>query len=107
MGLFSKKDKLPYKIKLVERIQYLAGSEEDMKKLEQRKDEFIEEAKLQLVEQTNQKLLAVSKYSKLLTDEEKQILTQKIKNNPFFDIDKDLQIPYINIRTAIRRAHAY
>ena len=107
MGLFSKKDKLPYKIKLVERIQYLAGSEEDLKKLEQRKNEFIEEAKLQLVEQTNQKLLAVSKYSKLLTDEEKQILTQKIKNNPFFDIDKDLQIPYINIRTAIRRAHAY
>ena len=107
MGLFSKKDKLPYKIKLVERIQYLAGSEEDMKKLEQRKDEFIEEAKLKLFEQANQKLLAVSKYSKLLTDEEKQILTQKIKNNPFFDIDKDLQIPYINIRTAIRRAHAY
>ena len=107
MGLFSKKDKLPYKIKLVERIQYLAGSEEDLKKLEQRKNEFIEEAKLQLVEQANQKLLAVSKYSKLLTDEEKQILAQKIKNNPFFDIDKDLKIPYINIRTAIRRAHAY
>ena len=107
MSLFSKKDKLPYKIKLVERIQYLAGSDQDLQKLEQRKQEFIEEAKLQLVEQANQKLIQISKYADVLTFSEKQKLTQKIKDNPFFDIDKDLQIPYINIRRAIRRAHAY
>jgi len=107
MGLFSKKSKLPYKVKLVERIQYLAGSEADLQKLEERKKEFIEEAKLQLVEQANQKVLLVNKYSNILTVEEKKKLVEKIKNNPFFNIDKDLQIPYINIRKAIRRAHAY
>jgi len=107
MGLFSKKSKLPYKVKLVERIQYLAGSEADLQKLEERKKEFIEEAKLQLVEQANQKVLLINKYSNILTVEEKKKLVEKIKNNPFFNIDKDLQIPYINIRKAIRRAHAY
>ena len=107
MGLFSKKNKLPYKIKLVERIQYIAGSEQDLQKLEQRKQEFIAEAKLQLVEQSNQNLIEVGKHADVLTFSEKQKLTQKIKDNPFFDIDKDLQIPYINIRRAIRRAHAY
>lgn len=107
MGLFSKKSKPPYKVKLVERIQYLAGSEADLKRLEDRKQEFIEEAKLQLVEQTNKKILELSKYSDVLTNSEKQLLLAKIKDNPFFDIDKDLQIPYTNIRQAIRRAHAY
>jgi hypothetical protein len=107
MSLFSKKDKAPYKIKLVERIQYLAGSEKDLEKLEQRKSQFIEEAKIQLVEQSNQKLMLVSKYSKWLLEKEKQMLITKIKDNPFFDIDKDLEIPYYNIRKAIGRAHAY
>ena len=107
MSLFGKKNKLPYKIKLVERIQYLAGSQEDLAKLESRKQEFIEEAKVQLVEQANQKLVQISKYNDVLTENEKSQLIQKIKDNPFFDIDKDLQIPYTNIRRAIRRAHAY
>jgi len=107
MSLFSKKDKLPYKIKLVERIQYLAGSQEDLAKLESRKQEFIEEAKVQLVEQANHKLVQISKYNDVLTENEKSQLIQKIKDNPFFDIDKDLKIPYTNIRRAIRRAHAY
>ena len=107
MSLFSKKDKLPYKIKLVERIQYLAGSEQDLQKLEQRKQEFIEEAKLQLVEQANQKLLQISEWGDYLTLKEKEIITQKIKDNPFIDVDNNFKIPYINIRRAIRRAHAY
>jgi len=107
MSLFSKKDKLPYKIKLVERIQYLAGSEQDLQKLEARKQEFIEEAKVQLVEQSNQKLLQISKWADYLTEQEKQKISQKIKDNPFIDIDNDLKIPYYNIRQAIRRAHAY
>lgn len=107
MSLFSKKDKLPYKIKLVERIQYLAGSEQDLQKLEARKQEFIEEAKVQLVEQSNQKLLQISKWADYLTEQEKQKISQKIKDNPFIDIDNDFKIPYYNIRQAIRRAHAY
>ena len=107
MSLFSKKDKLPYKIKLVERIQYLAGSEQDLQKLEQRKQDFIEEAKVQLVEQANQKLLQISEWGDYLTLKEKEIITQKIKDNPFIDVDNNFKIPYINIRRAIRRAHAY
>jgi len=107
MSLFSKKDKLPYKIKLVERIQYLAGSEQDLQKLEARKQEFIEEAKVQLVEQSSQKLLQISKWGEYLTEQEKQKISQKIKDNPFIDIDNDFKIPYYNIRQAIRRAHAY
>lgn len=110
MSLFSKKDKLPYKIKLVERIQYLAGSaeaQEDLRKLEERKNEFIEEAKTQLIEQSQKKIALLTRYKTMLTEKEKDLLVQTIKNNPFFDIDKDLQIPYINIRKAIRRAHAY
>ena len=107
MSLFSKKDKLPYKIKLVERIQYLAGSEQDLQKLEARKQEFIEEAKVQLVEQSNQKLLQISKWADYLTEQEKQKISQMINDNPFIDIDNDLKIPYYNIRQAIRRAHAY
>ena len=107
MSLFSKKDKLPYKIKLVERIQYLAGSEQDLQKLEARKQEFIEEAKVQLVEQSNQKLLQISKWADYLTEQEIQKISQKIKDNPFIDIDNDFKIPYYNIRQAIRRAHAY
>ena len=107
MSLFSKKNKLPYKIKLVERIQYLASSEQDLQKLEQRKQEFIEEAKLQLVEQANQKLLQISEWGDYLTLKEKEIITQKIKDNPFIDVDNNFKIPYINIRRAIRRAHAY
>ena len=107
MSLFSKKDKLPYKIKLVERIQYLTGSEQDLAKLESRKQEFIEEAKIQLVEQSNQKLLELSKWGEYLTLDEKELISQKIKDNPFIDVDKDFKIPYYNIRQAIRRAHAY
>ena len=107
MGLFSKKSTIPYKVKLVERIQYLAGSEEDLKRLEKRKQDFIEEAKQQLVHQSQQKIVQVSKYSNILTQSEKDKIVQKIDNNPFFDIDNDLKIPYINIRQAIRRAHAY
>lgn len=107
MGLFSNKNKLPYKIKLVERIQYMAGSEQDLKKLESRKQEFIEEAKQQLVELASQRLVELNKYSNVLTTIEKKLLSETIENNPFFDIDKDLKIPYYNIRKAIRRAHAY
>ena len=107
MSLFSKKNKLPYKIKLVERVQYLTGTENEIKKLEKRKQEFIEEAKLQLVEQANKKILQVSKDADVLTVQEKEQLIQKIKDNPFFSIDNDLRIPYYNIRKAIRRAHAY
>ena len=110
MSLFSKKDKLPYKIKLVERIQYLAGSaeaQEDLRKLEKRKKEFIEEAKVQLVELSNKRLVELNKYSNILTIEEKKLLSETIEHNPFFDIDKNLKIPYYNIRKAIRRAHAY
>ena len=107
MSLFSKKDKLPYKIKLVERIQYLAGSEVERQELEARKQEFIEEAKLQLVEESNKKIMLMSKWGDVLTEEEKQMISEKIKKNPFIDIDKDVKIPYYNIRKAIRRAHAY
>ena len=107
MSLFSKKDKLPYKIKLVERIQYLAGSEVERQKLEARKQEFIEEAKLQLVETANKKIMTMSKWGGIMTESEKEIITEKIKQNPFIDIDKDIKIPYYNIRKAIRRAHAY
>lgn len=107
MSLFSNKNKLPYKIKLVERIQYLSGSEDDLKKLESRKNEFIEEAKVQLVEQANQKLILVQEWSDYLTEEEKKVVVQRVKDNPFIDVDKDLKIPYYNIRKAIRRAHAY
>ena len=107
MSLFSKKDKLPYKIKLVERIKYVAGSGQDLQKLEQRKQEFIEEAKVQLVEQAQEKLLQLSKWGDYLTASEKEKIGIQIKNNPFLDVDKDLKIPYINIRRAIRRAHAY
>lgn len=107
MSLFSKKDKLPYKIKLVERIQYITGTDADIKKLESRKQEFIEEAKLQLVEQSHKKLLQISKWGDYLTAEEKEKITEQVKNNPFLDVDNDLKIPYINIRQAIRRAHAY
>ena len=107
MSLFSKKDKLPYKIKLVERIQYLAGSEAERQELEARKQEFIEEAKLQLVETANKKIMAMSKWGELMTESEKEMISEKIKQNPFIDIDKDIKIPYYNIRKAIRRAHAY
>ena len=107
MSFFSKKDKLPYKIKLVERIQYLAGSEVERQKLEARKQEFIEEAKLQLVETANKKIMTMSKWGGIMTESEKEIITEKIKQNPFIDIDKDIKIPYYNIRKAIRRAHAY
>lgn len=107
MSLFSKKDKLPYKIKLVERIQYVAGSERERQELETRKQEFIEEAKIQLVEQSNKKIMAMSKWGDFMTEQEKIIISEKIKQNPFIDIDKDIKIPYYNIRRAIRRAHAY
>jgi len=107
MSLFSKKDKLPYKIKLVERIQYLAGSEQDLQKLEQRKQDFIEEAKVQLVEQATKKKLMIKEWGEYLTDKEKEIIIKTIDDNPFFDVDKDFKIPYYNIRRAIRRAHAY
>ena len=107
MSFFSKKDKLPYKIKLVERIQYIAGSEVERQKLEARKQEFIEEAKLQLVETANKKIMTMSKWGGIMTESEKEIITEKIKQNPFIDIDKDIKIPYYNIRKAIRRAHAY
>lgn len=106
MSLFSK-NKLPYKIKLVERIQYIAGSEAEREELEARKQEFIEEAKLQLVEESNKKIMLMSKWGDLMTEQEKETVSQKIKKNPFIDIDKDIKIPYYNIRKAIRRAHAY
>ena len=110
MSFFSRdkhKDKLPYKVKLVERIQYVSNTEKSLEKLEQRREEFIKEAKVQLVEQANEKIIQVSKLADVLTVHEKHRLIQKIKDNPFFDIDKDLQIPYSNIRRAIRRANAY
>lgn len=111
MGLFSKnKDSLPYKIKLVERIDYVAGSKEaqdDLRRLEQRRQEFIEEAKLQLVEESNKKIMMISKWGDLMTEDEKQMIIEKITQNPFLNIDKDIKIPYSNIRRAIRRAHAY
>ena len=107
MSLFGKKNKLPYKIKLVERIQYMAGSEAERQQLEERKQEFIEEAKQQLVETSNKKIMAISKWGDLMTEDEKQMISEKITQNPFLNIDNDIKIPYYNIRKAIRRAHAY
>ena len=110
MGLFSKKDEVPYKVKLVERIQYVGGSEkaqQDLQQLEQRKQEFIEEAKKQLVKISQDKIFSMQKFDGLLTDYEKKEIIKNIETNPFLNIDNDVVIPYINIRQAIRRAHAY
>lgn len=110
MGLFSKKDEIPYKIKLVERIQYVGGSEEaqqQLQQLEAHKQQLMDEAKQQLVEQsrTTLKILQSSMLDKLLTAQEKQNITEMIKHDPYIDLDK-LAVPYYNIRKAIRRAHA-
>lgn len=110
MKLFSRKNKAPYKIKLVERIQYVGGSEkaqQDLQRLEERKQEFIEEAKKQLIKQSQDKIYDLKQFDGLLTDKEKNDIISNIEINPFIDVDKDIVIPYINIRQAIRRAHAY
>ena len=110
MGLFSKKDAVPYKVKLVERIQYVGGSAEaqqDLQRLEERKHEFIEQAKKQLVQISQDKIFSLQKFNGLVTDQEKKEIIKNIETNPFLNIDNDVVIPYINIRQAIRRAHAY
>jgi len=108
-----------YTIKLVERIEYRSieqkNLDNDIQKFNQEKIEFQQE-KENLIDQAKRELLDDAKKSAqildqrqqdmLITDQEKQIYQEKLKQDPYIDLDK-LPVPYYNIRQAIRRAHAY
>jgi len=125
-----KKSNKDYTIKIVERVEYrsLEQKEFDQKvaqveknlaqqkatldynkrKFEQEKAELINEAKRELLETSKQTLekLEQSQVNTLITEKEKENMIQSIQHDPYIDLDK-LNIPYYNIRKAIRRAHAY
>lgn len=116
---FFKKNNPPYRTKIVERIEYRSIEERDLdqriKEFKTQKDNFdkqkqnlINEAKQQLLDtskKTYEKFLA-TEFDTFITDQERKNFAQMIMHDPYIDLDK-LNIPYYNIRKAIRRAHAH
>lgn len=82
--------------------------DQDKKNFQQEKHNLINEAKQQLLDtskKTYEKLLA-TEFDTLITDQERENFAEMIKHDPYIDLDK-LEVPYYNIRKALRRAHAY
>ena len=118
MWPFKKKTK-QYQTKIIERIEYRSIEQRDLdqriKEFEKQKHKF-DKQKENLINEAKQQLLDTSKktYEKLLATEfdtfinvqERENFVQMIKHDPYIDLDK-LEVPYYNIRKAIRRAHAY
>jgi hypothetical protein len=97
-----------------EKNKLLADVEKEKSKLEYEKRKFakekeslIQQARSQLLEQ-GQKTLAKLKETQmdlLLYPQEKEEIKKQIAHDPYLDLDT-VNIPYYNIRKAIRKAHA-